>query len=399
MSTKTLAKSRVALAIILLLSLLFLIQTKENKMAWYNPATWTPVDAIQNGISDLLNVAQTTSNASLSPGSVSSVSDLSPSTTDQTPQTLGVQSPTAVEGALAYNPDGTISEYRNGQWVVSYGTQAGQNNPNPVTSQQLAAQDAARSSLLSGRQNIFDTLNARGQSEAGASQLRAQNAIDAFRQSQQGIDQQRINNAMNQQQSSQSILDMINQGMRNTNVRLSNKNAANSSAQGAAARAYAAMGAKQQSAANNQYELQNKNIDVAQGNLNTSINQERAKREFEKTNLVNSLVDQARQSFLALNDAAAGASIGDRIAIEQEKENIRQQLLAQLQGAENFFNTGVSGITPLSTEGAAGQASQLRAAGQVSPDAFMAQAPTVSQTTQGGSPIFNVIANRRKLIA
>lgn len=33
------------------------------------------------------------------------------------------------EGALSYNPDGTISEFRNGQWVTNYGTQAGENNP------------------------------------------------------------------------------------------------------------------------------------------------------------------------------------------------------------------------------------------------------------------------------
>jgi hypothetical protein len=131
----------------------------------------------------------------------------------------------------------------------------------------------------------------------------------------------------------------------------------------------------------------------------TSIGQERAKRDYEKTNLINGLVDQARQSFVALNDAAAGASIGDRIAIETEKENIRQNLLAQLQDAENYFNTGVQGIQGLGQEAAAGEASKLRAAGQVSPDAFMAQAPTAGQSTQGGSSIFNVIANRRRQTA
>jgi hypothetical protein len=259
--------------------------------------------------------------------------------------------------------------------------------------------NAARGSFMTGRQNVFDTLAARGASEAGARQLSAQNALDTFRQTQRGVDQQRISNVMGQQQASQGILDMINQGMRNTNVRLSNKNAANSSAQAAAAKAYAAMGAKQQSAANNQFELQNRNIDVAQQGLTTSIEQQKRQREFEKTNLVNGLVDQARQSFITLNDAAAGASIGDRIAIESEKESIRQNLLTQLQEAENYFNAGVEGIQGMGQEAVVGEASRLRAAGQVAPETFMAQAPTIGQGGQGGSPIFNVISNRRRQTA
>lgn len=379
-------------------------------MALWNPATWSIVDSIQNKIADPnYNLIPGVNFGGNDSGFVQGTSDTAGPAGggggggwgDSSPQVLGQQTP--YNGTMYYDPaTGQIGgTYMDGSPITT-GTQPGQNNPNQITAQQQAqinAQNAARASFNSGRQNIFDTINARGQSEAGARQLSAQNALDTFRQSQQGIDQQRINAAMGKQQASQSILDMINQGMRNTNVRLSNKNASNSSAQGAAARAYAAMGAKQQSAANNQYELQNRNIDVAQQGLATSINQEKAKREYEKTNLINGLVDQARQSFIALNDAAAGASIGDRIAIETEKENIRQKLLAQLQEAENFFNTGVQGIQGIGAEAAAGEASRLRAAGQVSPDAFMAQAPTVGQSTQGGSPIFNVIANRRRQTA
>lgn len=296
------------------------------------------------------------------------------------------------------------------QGPISQGVLAVQNtrpNQTPQKSQAeiQAENDArikaenARNAFSSGRQNVFDTLAARGLSEAGARQLSAQNALDTFRQTQEGINQQRISNVMGQQQASQGILDMINQGMRNTNVRLSNKNAANSSAQAAAAKAYAAMGAKQQSAANNQFELQNRNIDVAQQGIATSIEQQKRQRDYEKTNLVNGLVDQARQSFITLNEAAAGASIGDRIAIETEKENIRQKLLAQLQDAENYFNTNVQGIQGIGTEAAVSEASRLRSVGQVAPETFMAQAPTVGQGGQSGSPIFNVIANRRRQTA
>lgn len=396
MSTKTLAKSRVALTILTLLSLLFLIQTGENKMAIWNPATWTVVDNLQGQNDPISGFVDGSAGTAGDAGNYVAPAGGGGGWGDST----GVLGATSYNGTLYYDPTtGQIGGTNMDGTPIGTGTQAGQNNPNQLTPQQISQQNAARNSFNVGRQSIFDSLNARGAAEAGNRQLSAQTALDAFRQSQQGIDQQRINATMGKQQASQGILDMINQGMRNTNVRLSNKNASNSSAQNAAARAYAAMGAKQQTAANNQYELQNRNIDVSQGNLATSINQERAKRELEKTNLVNGLVDQARQSFITLNDAAAGASIGDRIAIETEKENIRQKLLAQLQDAENYFNTGTQGIQAMGGEAVAGEASKLRAAGQVSPDAFMAQAPDVSQSTQGGSPIFNVIANRRRMTA
>lgn len=44
-------------------------------------------------------------------------------------EVLGATTSGTPEGALSYNPDGTISEFVNGQWVTNYGTQAGQNNP------------------------------------------------------------------------------------------------------------------------------------------------------------------------------------------------------------------------------------------------------------------------------
>lgn len=358
-------------------------------MSLFNPATWTIVDNLQ-GQNDPIS-GFISGGAGMAGNAGNSIAPASGggAWVDPAPQVLGA----SFNGTMFYDPaTGQIGGTNMDGTPITQG----QNFPSAEQQAQINAQNAARGSFNAGRQNIFDSINARGTAEAGNRMLSGQNALDAFRQSQQGIDQQRINNAMGQQQSSASILDMINQGMKNTNVRLSNKNAANSSAQGAAARAYAAMGAKQQTAANNQYELQNRNIDVSQQGLTTSIDQQKRQRELDKTNLVNGLVDQARQSFVTLNDAAAGASIGDRIAIETEKENIRQKLLAQLQEADNFFNTGVQGIQGMGQEAVASEASKLRAAGQVSPDAFMAQAPGVSQSTSGGSPIFNVIANRRR---
>lgn len=385
-----------ALSVVLLVLNISLIknenQRKTNRM-WYNPSTWTPVDAVQNGISDLFNVAQTTANSSLSPGSVSNVSNLSVTDPTQT-------NTPAFEGALAYNADGTISEFRNGQWVTYAGNQAGQNTTQNTTTtvdpnaQTRSVRDAAITSIYGSANDAATNLQ-------GKYANSVQDNLHVLRQNQEGIDLKAQNNEASRIQGIGGILGMVGRGIASGGRYLANRNAGNSSAAGEIARAYSDIGKRQMSSVGNQYEMNNQEIMRDQSNQDYNVG--KTKRDFNQSLMdsVNSIVESARVELANLDAQTANASLPDRIAIEQEKQNIKNQVLAKLQQYDAQLASGADQIKARDRQGNLVAANQQLDAGQVPANNFQYtdQVPGQFQNTgpfSTGLPIF-INPNKRQL--
>jgi len=266
----------------------------------------------------------------------------------------------------------------------------------PVAAAQAAQQQAARNSFNSGKTNIYDSASSAATGFVGSQRNNILDFIEGLTSSQQGIDRGRVKAQLGKDRASQGIMGMVGRGIKSGGTMLANRNAGDSSAAGAIAKAYGDLGNRQQSDVNNQFGMENEDFNVAQGQLG----QQRASglRRFatDSSNTVNSIVDQARQSFAALNDQAAGAGIEDRIAIEQEKEAIRQSTLAQIAELDQLAS-GANNVQAMGGDAVRSEAGRLNKLGQGegSQYNFTSQAPAQMQNgvQLGQLPIYS---NRRR---
>lgn len=260
---------------------------------------------------------------------------------------------------------------------------------------QAAAQASARNSFNQGRSNILSDI----QNSAGNYLQTGRNNIldflDSIKSGQQGLDIRRANAVLGQRNAAKGIMDMVGQGIRSFGVNLANRNAGDSSAALAGAQAYGRMGNQQMQGVNQDLGMENANIDVAQQGLNTSRESGRRKLETEKAQTINNLTNYAQQQFATLNAQAEGAGIMDRIAIEQEKENVKNQLIQQL--AELDAKLGEANtVNPMDQMAIQNKAQELSQLGQGGTQFdFTNTTPTQLQTGAqlGQLPIFS---NRRK---
>lgn len=263
--------------------------------------------------------------------------------------------------------------------------------------QQAAAQAAATSQFNSGRTNVYDTASERAGNTFRSQRNSILDFLTSAREGQQDIDRGRVKAQLGKDRSSRGIMDMVGRGIRSGGVMLANRNAGDSSATGAIARAYGDLGNRQQAGVNNQFAMENDDFNVAQQRLGTKI--ESGKRSFEasKADAVDSIVSEARSAFASLNDAAMGAGISERIAIEQEKEAIRQQTLDRLAGLDTELSK-VNQVSALDQEGIIGQAGALNRAGQGegSQYSFTEQAPAQLQGTGAQLGQLPIYSNRRR---
>lgn len=264
---------------------------------------------------------------------------------------------------------------------------------------------AAYSSLRSGfgtqKQGIFDTAN-----EAVGSAGRGLNSsildlLDSLRSGQRNIDSQGVQNELSRQQGTEGVLGMVGRGIRSGGVMLNNRNASDSSATQAIANAYGDLGRRQLSSVGNQYAQGQNAIQQAQVDLGDQQAQGSRHIQESKTNVINGIVTQARNSLAALDAAIAGASLPDRINIEQEKEKIKNDATAQLQQYDQQLAQGVGGIQAASADTNRAGAAQLAAAGTAPDNAFSYtdQAPAQLQNTGPFSstlPLFQLSRSRRQ---
>ncbi len=195
--------------------------------------------------------------------------------------------------------------------------------------------------------------------------------LDSQRVGQQGIDNQAAKNELAKIQGTNGVLGMVGRGIKSGGVMLAGKNAGSSSAAQGIANAYGEQGRRQLSSIGNQYELGNQDVQQAQDAF--GVQQASGVRAIQgsKNDAINNIVNAAQDKFYALDGQMANASLPDRIAIEQEKQSVRNQVMQQLQGFDSQLQQGVQGIRATSADDRRAKGQQLAQAGtQLGADAF-----------------------------
>ena len=212
------------------------------------------------------------------------------------------------------------------------------------------------------RQNSMNMYNQQlGQIRGSSSEQAGQQARNTYAGSirdlvyntglaQQGINDKAVQNELSRKQGMQGVLGMVGRGIRSTGVALANKNAGDSSAAGALANAYGQLGRNQMSQVGNQYAAANAMIDSSQLQLNKQNAMNARKLEDQKNTIVDTIVNDATSKLAQLDNAIAGASLPNRIQMEQEKSSIRNNALQQLQAYDAELTQGMAGINPSTLE-------------------------------------------------
>lgn len=264
-----------------------------------------------------------------------------------------------------------------------------------------AAYDSMRSGFGVQKQGILDSIGSWGDNTATKYASGITDLIQNYRNSQDALNRQSVTNEVQRLQGTQGILGALGRGVKSGMTMLGNRNAGSSSAAGEIARAYGDIARRDQSGVNNQYAAGNEDIAIQQNLLGQDMGTQQRKFKENMDMEINSKVEEARNALSALDAQIAGASLPDRIAIDQEKQNIKNQLIAKLQGYDQQLATGIQGIAPASREQNLATAQQRLAAGQVPETAFAFtdQIPAQFQNTGGqasGLPLFTLNNKRRQ---
>lgn len=257
-----------------------------------------------------------------------------------------------------------------------------------------------RSGFNTQKQGILNSANTAAQQRG----LEYKQSIDRWglgaKQAQQGLDNRGINAEMAKSQGIKGVLGMVGRGIRSSGVMLANKNAGDSSAAGALANAYGDVGRRQASGVNNAYGLEMNQIGLDQQNLEAGNALTLKEFEDNKQTVVNTIVSEAENALAALDAQIAGASLPDRIAIEQEKQNIRNNAMAQLTQYDSTLAEQRAKANPIDANARRTEAARLGSLGQASnmdfgyttdvPGQFQGSGPYSSEL-----PVFTYGSRRR----
>lgn len=230
-------------------------------------------------------------------------------------------------------------------------------------------------SLVNGfntqKQNIYgsatDAANVTG-SQLGRSIL---DFLDSQKLAQSKINDTAARNELAKQQGVSGVIGGVGRGIKSAGVMLANQNAGDSSAGAAIASAYGDQGRRQLADVGNQYQLGNQDIQAAQDQY--GVQQASGIRNIQgtKQDAINNIVNGARDKFAQLDAAMANASLPDRLAIDQERENVRSQVVGMLQQYDQQLTQGVQGIHATTQDERRAAGAQLGSAGtDLGKDAF-----------------------------
>lgn len=355
-------------------------------MAWYNPATWTPVDAAQDKFG-------------------------------QSKRALNSFQGSSQAGPRFSNPFGSASSFSTGgasgaqvkEWndAPTNPDQGGYTSDSSGPVQDPFAKYGGKQrydSLVSGfdtqKQNIYGTSREAAQNAATGRRSNILDFIQSLRSGQQGIDERGVQNELGYRQGRGSILDMVGRGIRQGGTMLAGRNASDSSAAEGIARAYGDIGHRQLSGLGNQYELENRNIGLAQTDFDTQRQTGMRKFDESKMQAVNGIVSEARNRLAALDAAMVDADMPTRIELEQEREAIKSEALGILSQFDQELSGGVGGVNPMGVDERRRTAADLstRGVAATNPFDFSATAPAQFQGTgpfASELPLFT-LRNRRQ---
>lgn len=207
------------------------------------------------------------------------------------------------------------------------------------------------------------------------------NARGAF-DTQQGINTSRSNNELNRLNGIQDVLGYVRSGLKQGGARLAAANATDSSATGALARAYQQVGAGKTRGLNNQAAIKTNEIDNQQATLQRGIERQKEDLGTAKNNEAARIGRDVQNQLTALDRQAQGLSLPGRVAIDQEKQNIINAGMAQLNQLDGFFQGELNKIHQQTSDETSQQARQLQLAGTASSNPFTVQ-PFEQQQVQG----------------
>lgn len=262
-----------------------------------------------------------------------------------------------------------------------------------------AAYDSMVSGFNAQKDNIYGTArDAVGNAAIGLNSS-ILDLVQALKSGQRDIDNKAVQTELAKKQGTTGVLGMVGRGIKSGGVMLGNKNAASSSGAEAIARAYGDIGRRELSSVGNQYAQGMDQVQQAQVGLDEQRATGVRKYGENKAMVVNNIVSEARNKLAALDGQIAGASLPNRINIEQEKEAIKAQALQALQQYDQQLSTGVAGVQATTADARRAEGARLANAGTAPANAFdfTSQVPAELQNTgpfASSLPIF--LANRSK---
>jgi len=352
-----------------------------------NPANWSIVNSVQDKLGQINNAANSFQ------GSGQAVNGGAPV------YTTSPKSNTGVLGA------------QTGTGIYSPGPQLGNQFKTNVDGGAAAKVDpyakyggaSAYNSLMSSfgnqKNNIFGTANDAAENSGIGYKNSILDFVDQLRSGQGQIDERGIQADLAKKQGVNSILDMVGRGIRSGGVLLANKNAGDSSAAGAIAQAYGDVGRRELSGVGNQYEQEQRAIQMSQDELAQQQASGQRKLGDSKTQIVNNIVSEARNSLAALDAQIAQADLPTRIAIEQEKNSIKDSVMGKLSQYDSLLAQETSKIAPKSAEQRRAEAYELANSGVAADNSFnfSNEAPVQFQQTgpfAGDLPLFSLPRGR-----
>lgn len=257
-----------------------------------------------------------------------------------------------------------------------------------------------RAGLNQAKQSIFDNFNVGADKTAADYGRGVRDLVQGYQTGQQSLDKAGAQNDLSKIQGTQNVMGMVNRGIASGRSLLANKNASDSSAAGAIANAYGKIGQGELSKVGNQYALTGEDIAQKQQLFNQDMTNKFADTAKSKELEVNRLVMAAKDQISTLNAQMAGASIPDRIALEQESARLKNELLGRLQQFDSQLASAKNDTKAMTPEARRAEALRMSQAGvaATNPFQFNQEAPLQAQPGPdvGNLPIYTYNRNKQQ---
>lgn len=233
-------------------------------------------------------------------------------------------------------PGGTAGASLGG---AGYGTGGGTYDP-------MAAQRTSWLNMFPGAVNNItqsgrDAFGSAGRTLQGG----AESLFNTIKTGQHAIDTSRENVELNRLNGVKDILGFVRNGLRQGGARLATMNAGESSATGELGRAYNQLGGERMRGVGNSAFLENRNIDTQQEGLDLQRGQGQTDLHRQRDEAVATIGSQVRQQLSDLDSQGQGLGITGKIAVDQEKQRIIDEGMAQLNGVDGWLQNMLGGVS------------------------------------------------------
>lgn len=198
--------------------------------------------------------------------------------------------------------------------------------------------------------NIYTTSNETAKNAALGRHSSILDWLDEMRRGQNALNERGVQNELAKKQGMNSITDMLGRGLRSGGTLLANKNALTSSAAEGIARAYSDIGRREATGVNQDFELENRSIGLAQDEFGQSKNTGLRKFEESKQQSIGQIVIDARNKLAALDASMVSANMPQRFAIDAEKNSIQNQVAGILGQYDAELQQGAASIAPTTAD-------------------------------------------------